>query len=240
MNKMQTLLIVEDEELNRSILKHILKDHYLIIEAENGMVGWQILKEKKSEISLVLLDTVMPVMNGYDFLKNVREAHMEDIPIIVTTGAREEDAEHKALDEGAWDFVTKPYNAQVLISRLKNAIARSQVAAFEKMQYMSEHDELTGLYNRRMIFSEARKMIDAHPDSQFMFIRFDIDHFALFNTSFGEKEGDRLLQFLAEYVKETAEGQEYCTYGRMSSDIFCICSSYSGNLEGFHNRAELI
>lgn len=213
MKERQAVLIVEDNWVNREILKKILKETYDVLEAENGGVAWEILSEKRSEVSAVLLDIVMPIMNGYELLAKIQEAHMEDMPVIVTTGATDREAEQKALEAGAWDFVTKPYNARVLLSRLRNAIARSEVSAYEKIQYVSEHDELTGLYNRGKMFAETRKMIDKHPDMRFVFIRLDIDHFALFNTSFGEKEGDKLLKFLAQCIEEETSGQPLCTYG---------------------------
>lgn len=182
----------------------------------------------------------MPVMDGYELLEKMNKGGITDLPIIVTTGASDEEAEQKVLEAGAWDYVTKPYNAKVLYTRLRNAIARSQVITYEKMQHMSEHDSLTGLHNREKMFSNTRKMIDENPDKQFIFARVDIDHFALFNTSFGEEEGNRLLRVFADCIREVAESYSLCTFGRMNGDIFCACMAYDGDKNKLFSEGEHI
>ena len=138
------ILVVEDELVNRKILHKILSQEYEVLEAENGQVGLTLLAQNP-RVAAVLLDIVMPVMNGYAFLEAVRGTRYANLPILVMTGEQDPESEKKALESGAWDFVTKPYHASVLCSRLKNAIARSEVALYERMQYISEHDALTGL-----------------------------------------------------------------------------------------------
>lgn len=139
---------------------------------------------------------------------------------------------------GAWDFVTKPYDAKVLLSRLRNAIARSQISAYKKLQHMAEYDQLTGLYNRGKMFSETRNLLDDNPDMNFAFVRIDIDHFALFNTSFGEKEGDKLLKFLADCIIYNAKDSSLCVYGRMNADVFCACFPYIGKPKNLTKRVD--
>ena len=229
MDKRKIILIVEDEPLNRKILKKILQGTYDIREAANGQEGWALFSGGQEPISAILLDIVMPVMNGYEFLDKVREHNFTNIPIIVTTGTADAESEKKVLKAGAWDFVTKPYNADVLLSRLENAIARSEIALYKQMQRMAAHDALTGLHNRERMFAQTRTMLDENPDKQFAFLRFDIDHFALFNTSFGEEEGNRLLIYLARCLDELAQTVELCKYCRMNSDVFCACFTYDGD-----------
>ena len=90
------------------------------------------MEESKSRISGIIFDLVMPVMNGYEFLEAVRDIpKYANIPIIVATGNGDNENEIKALELGAWDFASKPYNPTILRFRLKNAIERSQMAAFE-------------------------------------------------------------------------------------------------------------
>ena len=229
MKKEQIVLIVEDEPVNRKILRKLPESHYTLLEAENGAEAWKIIAQRGNELSAILLDLIMPVMDGYELLEKIRDARLEELPIIVTTGATDVGTEQKALESGAWDFVTKPYNPKVLLSRLGNAIARSRVSMFEEMQHMAEHDKLTGLHNREKMFANTRSMLDENPEKTFAFARIDIDHFALYNTSFGESEGDRLLKFLSDCIVETAEQYPLCTFGRMSADIFCACFLYDGN-----------
>lgn len=225
----QTILIAEDEPINRLILKKLLKDRYNILEAEDGAQAWQLITWRRTEIYAVLLDIRMPVMNGFDLLNKIHEANIDDLPVIVTTGVSEEYIEEKALDAGAWDFVPKPYNPNVLMSRLRGAIARSQLSAFEKSKYLLEHDEFTGFYNRRKMFSEVRAMLDLDKDTKYAFIRIDINHFALYNTSFGEKEGDKLIKYLADCIEDISKQYKNCVCGRMNADVFCICVDYQNN-----------
>ena len=109
-----TLLIVEDNELNRDILNEILKDEYKTYLAENGAEGLRLLRQHSAEIDLVLLDIEMPVMNGYDVLKAVRfDPELKDIPIIIITANDSVEEEVRCLKLGAKDFIRKPFNATI-------------------------------------------------------------------------------------------------------------------------------
>ena len=90
MESVKTVLVVDDNQINRHILRKILKDVYQIIEAENGQVALDVLSKNNVEISAVLLDLTMPVMDGYTFLRKVQEdSRIRNIPIIVTTSHSE-------------------------------------------------------------------------------------------------------------------------------------------------------
>lgn len=231
MEKKQRILIIDDEQINRVILTKILSEKYEVLEAEDGIIGWDLLLKNRDEITAILLDIIMPNLDGYQFLDKIKEAQILDLPIIVTTGASDVESEQKILEAGAWDFISKPFNAKILRSRLQNAIGRSREAALEKLQYMVDFDELTGLYSRSKMFAETRRLLDDNPDKRFIMIHLDMDHFALFNASFGEKEGNKLLKYLGECVQQIADRYPCSTYGRMNADRFCACVAYDGNRE---------
>ncbi|MDO5572934.1 MAG: EAL domain-containing protein [bacterium] len=234
----RTILIVEDEPVNRKILTKFLEDQYEIAEASNGADAWDILSVRYAEFSAVLLDLRMPVMDGYAVLAKMQEAKIEELPVIVITSAVDDKSEQQALNKGAWDFITKPFNPQILLTRLNNAVARSQLAGFERLQYLSEHDELTGLYSRSKMFAETNLLFQKHADEEFLFIRVDIDHFSLFNTSFGEGEGNKLLKFLADKIESIAGTCQYSVCGRMNADVFCICASYDDDVSVLDSKVE--
>ena len=122
MESIKTVLIVDDNQINREILKKFLKDHYNIVEAENGQVALDILTKNQIEFSAVLLDLTMPVMDGYTFLQHIQEdSRLKNVPIIVTTSHSESEKEIKALKMGAWDFVTKPYNPDIILFQIGRA-----------------------------------------------------------------------------------------------------------------------
>lgn len=245
MDNKAVVLVVDDEPINRKILNKILSTGFEVLEAEDGQQAWGILcddRKKKCDerkITAVLLDIVMPVMNGYRVLEKITEAGMTELPVIVITGESGLESEQKALDAGAWDFVTKPFKPKILLTRIKNAIARSQVSMYEQIKYMAEHDALTGLHNRSRMYADTKRMIEEHPEHEFAFIRVDIDLFSLYNSSFGEKEGDSLLCYVAELIRKCDDLFDVCTYGRMNADVFCVCIPCDGNIDMIKKYAEL-
>ncbi|MCI2106042.1 MAG: EAL domain-containing protein [Intestinimonas sp.] len=220
------VLVVEDQMVNRQVLAKMLFQEYDVLQAENGKAAQKILKKKGKNITAILLDLVMPIMNGYEFLKWLKDTEYSCLPVIVLTGEHDTECEQKALDCGAWDFVSKPYRPSVLLSRLRNAIARSQMYLLDKLKYMTEYDTLTGLYNRSWFFEETRRMLDKHSDEKFVFVRFDINHFRLLRSFGGETESNQMLQYLAGVLREVLDHKRHCTYGRVEADIFCFCEPY--------------
>ena len=113
-NKKKTILIVEDEDISYEILATMLKDDYEILRATNGDEGLRVLRAKAKDISLVLLDILMPVMDGLEMLKvKVGERRIANIPVIVLTSEKAYEVE--ALRVGALDFIKKPFESQEVI-----------------------------------------------------------------------------------------------------------------------------
>ena len=111
------VLIVEDNDLNRKMLKATLEDEYDVLEAVNGEDGLQILSQNYKDISIVLLDVVMPVCDGFEFLTRQKsDSLLASVPVIVTTGNNSQEDELKCLGLGAVDFITKPYNTRIVMS----------------------------------------------------------------------------------------------------------------------------
>ncbi|MEG2119049.1 MAG: EAL domain-containing protein, partial [Pseudoflavonifractor sp.] len=179
------------------------------------------------EIVAVMLDLVMPVMDGYSVLEAVgQDPRYKNIPIIVTTENSDNENEMKALALGAWDFVSKPYHPQIIQFRLKNAIARSQLSALNRLKYLSEYDSLTGIYNKAKFFEATRALLDAGRGKPFAFFRFDVDRFQLINSFFGAAEGDKLLIYIAKHLSADAVELNRSTFGRIESDVFGLCMPY--------------
>lgn len=220
-----TILLVEDQEVNRKIINRLLSSTYTVMEAANGREALEILEHDK-RIEVVLLDLVMPVMGGFEVLEQMKEIGKSAIPVIVMTSSDDEQTEEQALQAGAIDFVRKPINKQILMSRIENALVRNQMVLLKRMEFIATHDSLTGLYNRNKMFDETRRMLDQNPGIQFAFVRFDLDKFRMYNTAMGEEEGNKLLMFIGNAVRRMAEEFEACTYGRIDADVFCMCEPY--------------
>lgn len=117
------VLIVDDSDTNRTILAEILRAEYEIIEANSGEKAIEILKKRSNEISLVLLDIVMPEMNGYEVLEQINEIGLtEDVPVIMISAESSAGFITKAYDLGAVDYVSRPFESTVVQRRVKNTI----------------------------------------------------------------------------------------------------------------------
>lgn len=219
MNSKKTILIAEDDFLNRELLAALLSDHYDTIEAENGLEALEILKQHKDAISLVLLDLNMPVMDGYGFLEEVRnDSELSLVPVIVTTQEGSKGVEVDALKRGATDFVPKPYNREVIIHRVASIINLRENAAFVNQ---IKEDRLTGLLSKDYFCMMAEELLEANPDTEYSVLCTDIDNFKLYNDVFGFEAGNDLLKNLAHLMKE--EVGRYGLCGRMNADRFvCI------------------
>lgn len=210
------ILIVEDNALNRGLLHQILENDYDVLEAENGREALDILFQYREGISLVLLDIVMPVMDGYTFLSKMKaESSISSIPVIVTTQNDGESDEVAALSHGATDFVAKPYKPQIILHRVANIInLRETAAVINVMQY----DRLTGLYSKEYFYQQVKDILMRNPDKKYDIICSDIENFKLINDVFGVSTGDRLLRGMADICKQKIEGKGIC--GRINSDQF--------------------
>lgn len=219
------ILIIDDDSVNRRILSKMLDAQ--VIEASDGKEGLELARKYSDSISCIMLDIVMPGMNGFEFLEEYSgDEKLKNIPVIVTTGDSDEENEIKALKAGAWDFVTKPYQRDIIGFRVQNAIKRSQLPALLELKYSNDFDSLTGIYNKQKFFEETRIMLDENPDADFAFVRFDIDRFQLINSFFGTDEGNRLLKYIAKQLINFSKLYERSTYCRVEADIFCMCSQF--------------
>lgn len=214
------ILIVDDSKLNRNSFKDILKTEYRIIEAVNGREALCVLKKRRDTIAIIILDLVMPVMDGFEFLDEFKKVEeYKYIPVIVATTEDNIETERRCLELGTWDFIPKSFHPDIIKFRVLNAINRSKM-------HVLEYDDLTGIYNRQKFYQVTREMLDNNRKKKFVFIHFDIDRFKMINSFYGIQEGDNLICYIAESIEEVLQDNETCTYGRINADIFGICVSF--------------
>ena len=115
-----TVLIVDDQSSNRQILAEILKNDYKILDAADGAEALDLLSAKESEIAVMLLDIVMPRMNGIEVLKKMNEDKLTDsFPIMVCTGEGSMNVVEQCFEYGISDFIRKPYDSEMILHRVK-------------------------------------------------------------------------------------------------------------------------
>ena len=200
-NARRTVLIAEDEAVNRELLGFILSQRYEVLFAENGLEALNILREHVGRISMLLLDINMPVMNGMELLRLMKEdAALSRVPVIVLTA--EKDSELETLQMGALDFITKPYDMpEIILARVQRLI---EFIEDREIIRDVEQDDLTGLYTRNFFHEYCRRMLeDGHPRDM---LAVDIDHFHLVNEVNGKAFGDVVLRAVADGIREVLEG----------------------------------
>ncbi|MGN1025723.1 MAG: putative bifunctional diguanylate cyclase/phosphodiesterase [Faecousia sp.] len=212
------ILIAEDNDLNREMLGEILSEEYEVLEAENGQQAQSVLKRNKDSVSLILLDIMMPVMDGFAFLDWMKQdPELSLIPVIVLTQSGHEDDEVAALAHGATDFVPKPYRPQVILHRVASLIKLRETAA---MVNQFQYDRLTGVYSKEFFCQKVREELIENPEREYSIVCTNIENFKLFNDIFGVQEGDRLLKEVAATAKKMVGSTGFC--GRFGADHFLV------------------
>ena len=118
-----SVLIVDDSEMNRIILNEMLKDEYRILEADNGRTALDMVDRYGDELSLVLLDIIMPGMNGFEVLGELsRRTVADSLPVIMISSEDSDDVVLRAYELGASDYINRPFNARVVRRRVSNTI----------------------------------------------------------------------------------------------------------------------
>ena len=118
-----SVLIVDDSEMNRIILNEMLKDEYRILEADNGRTALDMVDRYGDELSLVLLDIVMPGMNGFEVLGELsRRTVADSLPVIMISSEDSDDVVLRAYELGASDYINRPFDARVVRRRVSNTI----------------------------------------------------------------------------------------------------------------------
>ncbi len=234
MHRKNTILIVDDEAIIKTSLKDVLSKEFDVLLASDGKEALEVLEENLNEIAVIVLDLIMPVMDGFQFMAEFN-THQEyaNIPVIVATSNDDEYSEQKCLEAGVWDFVMKPYNPVLLCFRIKNAIEKSRMI-------MAERDPVTGLYSKFKFYQTVRRMLLEVPGEKFAFVRFDIDRFKMINNFYGIKEGDKVLKSIAAELRRIATVFDNFVYGRLENDIFAVCMPYKEeNIELLANALQI-
>ncbi|MCH5288808.1 MAG: EAL domain-containing protein [Treponema sp.] len=229
------VLVVDDEEVNRMLLTNILEERYKVETASDGLEALQLIRRYSSILSAVLLDLSMPQMNGFEVLKEMRMDEMlRHIPVLVLTAQKE--AEIETFEQGASDFITKPFDMpELILARVAKSI---RMAEENYIIRTTEKDPLTDLPNmshfKSLCEAEKTRLI-AQSDSP-AFIYIDIVNMKGYNARFGYTEGDTLLMKTAAVLRNTFVGMPVC---RISDDHFAVMTSAAAHqqqLEDFRRR----
>ena len=197
------ILVVDDAMENIQILHHALREEHEVLFALDGEQAVQIALDQQPD--LILLDAVMPGMDGYDVVAALRSSpRLQDIPVIFVTALSQPEDETRALEAGAVGFISKPFNVAVVRARVRSQLTIKRQG--DAMRELSMTDGLTGVANRRnfndTVDAEWRRC--ARAGLPLSVIMIDIDHFKLYNDHYGHQAGDVCLQQVSAAMKRCA------------------------------------
>ncbi len=223
------ILIIDDSHAVRQQMLEILKKTTLFAvyhEAGNVIDGFKIVLNQP--IDVVLCDLEMPGMDGFKFLSMINtRGELRDIPVIMVTGREDQETKIRGLEQGASDYVTKPFDPAELVARIKvqlkiknlqDSLKESNQALLE----LSNTDPLTRLNNRRCLMESLEKEFkrSERSKSPLSLIMLDIDHFKKVNDSYGHQEGDAVLVAVADMLRRHL--REYDMAARFGGEEFAL------------------
>ncbi|HHV29763.1 GGDEF domain-containing response regulator [Acetivibrio mesophilus] len=218
------ILIIDDTEFMTKLISDVLvNEGYEVVSASNGRQGIEMVRVEKPD--LVLLDVVMPDMDGFEVCKILRDDEGNNLmPIIMLTAQDNEDDKLTGLELGADDYIIKPFNSRELASRVRNTLRR-----IDRNRWANP---LTGLQGNIEIQTEINQRIATK--QLFAVIYADLDNFKAYNDVYGFASGDRAIKLTADIIVDNVHnyGNQGDFIGHVGGDDFIIVST--------PNKAEII
>ncbi|MCY7307752.1 MAG: diguanylate cyclase, partial [Rhodoferax sp.] len=194
------LLLVDDQPINNQLLDRIFSPDYRVLMVTSGAKALELCRDDPPD--LVLLDVVMPEMDGYEVCRHLKsDEATRNIPVIFVTAHNDATQETHGFEVGAVDFIAKPFNPATVRARVKTHITlKQQTDLLRRMVFI---DGLTGVFNRRcfdeQLGAEWRRA--SRNASSFGVLMLDIDHFKRYNDHYGHQQGDDTLRQVAGAIK---------------------------------------
>ncbi len=213
------VILADDDPSIRLMVRHVLEsEDFDIVEASDGLEA--IKAVEKHNPALILLDAVMPGIDGFTTCQQIKDGGHADIPVMMITGLDDDASVERAYDVGAIDFITKPIKWAVLKHRVKSVVAK--VVAERKVKLLAYRDTLTNLPNR-LLFADRleQSVIRAERSRTSMALMLvDIDDFKLVNDSFGHDAGDKLIKAVGQLISRSLRRAD--TIARLGGDEFAV------------------
>jgi diguanylate cyclase (GGDEF)-like protein len=225
------VILADDDPSIRLMVRHVLEsEDYDIIEAADGLEA--IRAVEKHNPALILLDAVMPGLDGFTTCQQIKDKGFKDIPVIMITGLDDDISVERAYEVGAIDFITKPIKWAVLKHRVRSVIAK--VVAERKVKLLAYRDTLTQLPNRLLFADRLEQSLirAARNRDAVALMLIDLDDFKLVNDSFGHDAGDKLIKAIARLLSSSLRRAD--TVARLGGDEFAVI------VEGIDNASDAI
>lgn len=211
------ILVIEDEPYIRKILQVQLESSgYSVATAQNGVQGLEAIKKQRPD--LVLLDLMMPDMDGHEVCRRLKDCYeTSNIPVIILTAKSDLGEKVRTLEYGANDYLTKPYELDELLARVRNLLKWSQT--------QREANPLTGFPGNVSIEHEANRRIFRNDVFAFMYL--DLDNFKPFNDIYGYRRGDDVIKLIANVIADAVKtlGGRSDFIGHIGGDDFVVMTT---------------
>ena len=229
-NSSAKVLVVDDSMVSRFVIVRELKlQKFEVFECNNGQEALFIL-EKHPDIQLVLVDNQMPNMNGYTFTEKARMLYSKDTLVIIgISTSLDPRTAVKFLKSGANDFISKPFNYEILLCRVTQSLDMLDAVSLAKN--LSYTDYLSGLYNRRYFFEQGNKLLlNLTQDDPLTVMMFDIDHFKKINDTYGHDIGDMVIKNFSDLLKAHFVGDIVARVGGEEFALISTSEAYINSL----------
>ena len=229
--KQESVLVADDDPMYRRLLERWLSEwNYRVTLAIDGTQAWQLVQQESSP-NLLILDWIMPGLEGPELCRRVRNQKRSHYAyILLVTAKGQKDDMVRGLDSGADDFVSKPFSVGELRARLNVgrrilSLQDQLIRAREELRYGATHDWLTGLWNRGAITALLEREVERsrRSNSSMGLLMVDIDHFKKVNDTYGHAIGDAVLQEVAKRIAKSV--RSYDLVGRYGGEEFLVLLS---------------
>lgn len=219
------ILIVDDITTNLKCASDVLQDYFKLSLAKSGQQALDFLDKVKPD--LILLDVHMPVMDGYETMERIKaNPEIASIPVVFLTVDDQRDSEIKGLKLGAMDFILKPFEPAVMLSRINKILQIEDLR--NNLTVSSKKDALTGIWNRKYLEDDIDHFLEKK-DGKAFFIIMDIDNFKSINDTCGHIIGDMVIEKFAEIISSSIGPKDVAA--RLGGDEFVVFlkGNYSEN-----------
>ena len=220
-NRNHKVLVVDDAMMFRKQMQGILENLFFnVITVAHGEEALGML-QAKPDISLVLTDYNMPVMDGLELTHEIRKTYSKDeLSILALSGNDDDEITALFLKHGANDYIKKPFSKEEFSVRVNNTI--EALENIQTIMHYANRDYLTGLYNRRYFFDSMQEYVEDVKESgeKFTVAMIDIDHFKKVNDTYGHDVGDKVIVTLADILRSSTNPQD--VVARFGGEEFCV------------------
>lgn len=230
-----SILVIDDSRVARQQVIDILQKNNLFkffYEAGDGIEGFKVAINQS--VDLIICDVEMPGMDGFKFLKMLETREdLQDVPVIMVTGREDSEAKVRGLEQGASDYVTKPFDPAELLARVKvqlkiKSLQDKLKQSNQMLLALSITDPLTGLHNRRamMEFLEKEFARAQRQQKPLSLVMLDLDHFKKINDNYGHQNGDAVLRAIGIELKTHL--RKYDVAARFGGEEFVLILPETG------------